>query len=87
MGNWQLEVGKMAIYMAFPVGTFYAYHQIEWFADQYKDMQRKVYSSEDPNAKAEFHAFLKGLKEHEEKVKEIESIKLEAINKKKIQNL
>ena len=27
MGNWKLEVGKMAIYMAFPVTSFYVYHQ------------------------------------------------------------
>ena len=29
MGNWQLEVGKFAIYMMFPVASFYAYHQVE----------------------------------------------------------
>jgi hypothetical protein len=28
MGNWQLEVAKMAIYMAFPVTSFYVYHQV-----------------------------------------------------------
>ena len=28
MGNWQLEIAKMAIYMAFPVTSFYVYHQV-----------------------------------------------------------
>ena len=28
MGNWQLEVGKMALYLAMPVGAFYAYNQV-----------------------------------------------------------
>ena len=28
MGNWQLEVAKMAVYMAFPVTSFYVYHQV-----------------------------------------------------------
>jgi hypothetical protein len=28
MGNWQLEVAKMAIYVFFPVGAFYFYHQV-----------------------------------------------------------
>ena len=28
MGNWQLEVAKMAVYMAFPVASFYVYHQV-----------------------------------------------------------
>jgi hypothetical protein len=30
MGNWQLEVAKMAIYMAFPVTSFYVYHQVRY---------------------------------------------------------
>ena len=33
MGNWQLEVAKMAVYMAFPVTSFYVYHQVANFAD------------------------------------------------------
>jgi len=28
MGNWKLEVAKMAVYMAFPVTSFYVYHQV-----------------------------------------------------------
>jgi len=28
MGNWQLEVGKMALYIFLPVGAFYAFHQV-----------------------------------------------------------
>lgn len=31
MGGWQLEVGKMAIYMAFPVGMFHYFNQPEYF--------------------------------------------------------
>ena len=33
MGNWQLEVAKMAVYMAFPVTSFYVYHQVANFTD------------------------------------------------------
>ena len=29
MGNWQLEVAKMAIYIFVPVGAFYAFHQVK----------------------------------------------------------
>jgi len=78
MGNWQLEVGKMAIYMAFPVATFYAYHQIDWFADQYKGMQRKLYTTEDQMAKVEFQEFLKGMKEFEEKKRKHELMRAES---------
>jgi protein PET100 len=76
MGNWQLEVGKMAIYMAFPVVTFYAYHQVDWFADQYKMVQRKVHSSEDPKAREELKEFIKALQEQKEKKKNIEMAKM-----------
>lgn len=31
MGGWQLEVGKMALYMAFPVGMFHYFNQPEYF--------------------------------------------------------
>ena len=31
MGGWQLEVGKMALYMAFPVGLFHYFNQPEYF--------------------------------------------------------
>jgi hypothetical protein len=27
MGNWQLEVGKMVVYIFMPVAAFYGYHQ------------------------------------------------------------
>ena len=39
--------------------------QIDWFADQYKGMQRKLYTTEDQKAKVEFQEFLKGMKEFE----------------------
>lgn len=31
MGGWQLEVAKMAMYMAFPVGMFHYFNQPEYF--------------------------------------------------------
>lgn len=31
MGGWQLEVGKMALYMAFPVGMFHYFNQPQYF--------------------------------------------------------
>jgi len=77
MGNWQLEVAKMAIYMAFPVFTFYAYHQVDWFAEQYKGVQRKVYSSEDPKAKAEFKEFLQAVSKQGEREKNLEYAKMD----------
>lgn len=31
MGGWKLEVAKMAMYMAFPVGMFHYFNQPEYF--------------------------------------------------------
>ena len=53
MGNWKLELGKMAIYMAFPVTSFYVYHQVDWFEDKIADMHRKVRSKESIQNKKE----------------------------------
>lgn len=33
MGNWKLEVGRMGIYMVFPVITFYVFNQPQWFEE------------------------------------------------------
>lgn len=41
MGNWQLEVAKMALYVFFPVASFYAYHQVDYFEDILRQFERK----------------------------------------------
>jgi len=46
MGNWQLEVFRMGVYIFFPVATFYAYHQVDWFEEKYKALQRKTRTKE-----------------------------------------
>lgn len=33
MGSWYFEVGKMFVYIMFPVATFYIYNQPEIFED------------------------------------------------------
>ena len=41
MGNWKLEIAKMAIYMAFPVTSFYVYHQVNNEMDYLKRLMSK----------------------------------------------
>jgi protein PET100 len=67
MGNWQLEVGKMAIYMAFPVITFYTYHQTEWFEDRYKEMKQKMHTPATVAAEKEFKEFTAAMQALQEK--------------------
>jgi len=36
----------MAIYMAFPVTSFYVYHQVDWFEDEMTAIHKKVRTME-----------------------------------------
>ena len=67
MGNWKLELGKMAIYMAFPVTSFYVYHQVDWFEDQIADMHRKVRSKESITNKMELQECVEMMRSHRDK--------------------
>jgi len=67
MGNWKLEVGKMAIYMAFPVTSFYVYHQVDWFEDQITDLHRKVRTKESVNNTKELQDCVEMMRSHRDK--------------------
>jgi len=67
MGNWKLELGKMAIYMAFPVTSFYVYHQVDWFEDDIADMHRKVRTKESMHNKKELQDCVDMLRSHQDK--------------------
>lgn len=41
MGNWQLEAGKMCLYVFAPISAFYMFHQVDYFEDFIKSFQRK----------------------------------------------
>lgn len=43
MGGWRLEIGKMAMYMTFPVGVFYFFNQPQYFEDWIVKMRRELY--------------------------------------------
>ena len=42
--KFKLKLGKMTIYIAFPMISFYVYYQVDLFEDQFADMHRKVMS-------------------------------------------
>lgn len=43
MGGWKLEVGKMALYMSFPVGLFYIFNQPKYFEAWTVKMRQELY--------------------------------------------
>ncbi|XP_015590271.1 protein PET100 homolog, mitochondrial [Cephus cinctus] len=46
MGTWKLEVLRMAIYMAFPVGLFHYFNQPENFEEWVTKVKRETYPPE-----------------------------------------
>jgi len=67
MGNWQLEVAKMAIYMAFPVTSFYVYHQVDWFEDELTEIHKKVRTKECIENKAMIDEAVEMMRSHRDK--------------------
>lgn len=47
MGNWKLEVFKMTIYMAFPVGLFHYFNQPQLFEEWVITKRREMYPPDD----------------------------------------
>ncbi|XP_026755716.1 protein PET100 homolog, mitochondrial [Galleria mellonella] len=49
MGNWKLEVGRMAMYMSFPVILFHYFNQPAYFEEWVTKTKRNIFPPE--NAK------------------------------------
>lgn len=47
MGNWKLEIGKMALYMSFPVVLFYVFNQPKLFEEWTVQKRRELYPHAD----------------------------------------
>lgn len=43
MGGWKLEVGRMFMYMMFPVLTFHYFNQPQYYEDAVAQLKRKLY--------------------------------------------
>jgi len=67
MGNWKLEIAKMVIYMAFPVTSFYVYHQVDWFEDEITDLHRKVRTKESMENTKELQDCVEMMRSHRDK--------------------
>jgi len=46
MGGWFLEVGKMAMYMSFPVVLFHYFNQPEFYEEWVTNTRRSIYPPE-----------------------------------------
>lgn len=43
MGGWVLEIGKMALYMSFPVAMFHYFNQPEYFEKWVTQKKQELY--------------------------------------------
>ncbi|XP_048007573.1 protein PET100 homolog, mitochondrial [Cydia fagiglandana] len=46
MGNWKLEVGRMAMYMSFPVMLFHFFNQPTYFEEWVTNTKRQIFPPE-----------------------------------------
>jgi len=66
MGGWQLEVGKMALYMAFPVGMFHYFNQPEYFEKWVTEQKRLMYPPESKSHRSEIEKTIRDIREQNE---------------------
>lgn len=48
MGGWKLEVFKISLYMAFPVGAFWLFHQPRFYEKWMIQNHKLLYGDRDP---------------------------------------
>lgn len=46
MGNWKLEVGRMTLYVLFPVAVFYIFNQPQYFEDWVIQTKRDLFPND-----------------------------------------
>uniref|UniRef100_A0A1E1XUW1 Protein PET100 homolog, mitochondrial n=1 Tax=Amblyomma sculptum TaxID=1581419 RepID=A0A1E1XUW1_AMBSC len=76
MGKWQLEIFKMSIYMAFPVGLFYIFNQPQFFEEWVTKKKRECFMPPDPAAEQQLRDCINSFKakKREELAKELEAV-------------
>lgn len=67
MGNWQLEVAKMALYVSFPVALFHYFNQPENFDEWVRKMQPAMNPPGEAAFREEVKKVARELQEREEK--------------------
>lgn len=77
MGNWQLEVAKMAVYVFMPVAAFYVYHQVDYFEDELTRFARRHHTRETVQANKTIKEAIELNRQHRENMYKEELKRLE----------
>lgn len=59
MGGWALEIGKMVMYISFPVVMFHYFNQPAYFEKWVTQKKREIYPPEDETAENEIKNTIK----------------------------
>lgn len=63
MGGWVLEVGKMVMYISFPVAMFHYFNQPEYFEKWVTEKKREIYPPDDPIMENQIKATIKQMRQ------------------------
>ncbi|KAJ8964139.1 hypothetical protein NQ314_005107 [Rhamnusium bicolor] len=66
MGGWKLEVGKMALYVMFPVALFHYFNQPEYFEEWVVKTKRELYPPESKEKRESFEKAIRAIREEQE---------------------
>lgn len=70
MGSWQFEVGKMVLYIFFPVAMFHVFNQPQFFEKWVTDTKREIYP---PDSDSDIQYLRKAIEEVKQKQRESDS--------------
>ncbi|XP_059056689.1 protein PET100 homolog, mitochondrial [Achroia grisella] len=63
MGNWKLEVGRMAMYMSFPVILFHYFNQPAYFEEWVTNTKRNIFPPENAKDREDIEHLIKSMKQ------------------------
>ncbi|XP_062564012.1 protein PET100 homolog, mitochondrial [Armigeres subalbatus] len=67
MGGWMMEVGRMALYMTFPVAMFYWFNQPEYFEKWVTETKRQIYPPENKEHREAIEQCIRNMREKKDR--------------------
>ncbi|XP_041970623.1 protein PET100 homolog, mitochondrial [Aricia agestis] len=72
MGNWKLEVARMAMYTIFPVGLFFVFNQPEYFEEWVTNKKREIFPPENKQHREDINKLIQDMRK-----KQLQSLKVD----------
>lgn len=72
MGNWKLEVGRMAMYTAFPVALFFFFNQPKYFEEWVTKTKREIFPPENEQDRKDIQNLIRDMRKKQVQSMEVE---------------